>query len=66
VSRRFGASAWMGLLYPLGALVGHWILLRSWLGRRRVRWKGRSYAWDVYSDSKPTGSSGVAQGPDSG
>lgn len=66
VSRRFGAPAWMGLLYPLGALVGHWILLRSWLGRRRVQWKGRSYAWDVNSDSKAEGSSGVASGPDAG
>jgi chlorobactene glucosyltransferase len=51
VSRRFGAPAWMGLLYPVGALVGLGILLRSWLGRRRVRWKGRSYEWDVYADS---------------
>ena len=47
---RFGAPAWVGPLYPLGAVVGHWILLRSWLGRRNVQWKGRSYAWDVYSD----------------
>ena len=52
VSRRFGAPWWMGLLYPVGALVAHWILLRSWLGRRRVRWKGRSYAWDVYADAR--------------
>ena len=51
VSRRFGAPAWMGLLYPVGAAVGLWILVRSWAGRRRVRWKGRSYAWDVYSDA---------------
>ena len=50
IGRGFGAPAWVGPLYPLGALVGHWILLRSWLGRRRVTWKGRSYAWDVYSD----------------
>lgn len=47
---RFGAPAWVGPLYPLGAVVGHWILLRSWLGRSRVEWKGRSYAWDVYAD----------------
>jgi chlorobactene glucosyltransferase len=52
VSRRFGAPAWMGLLYPVGAAVAHWILIKSWLGRRRVRWKGRSYAWDVYSDAR--------------
>lgn len=54
--RKFGAPAWIGPLYPLGALVGHWILLRSWLGRNRVHWKGRSYAWDVYADAdeRPT------------
>ena len=52
VSRRFGAPWWMGLLFPVGAVVAHWILLRSWLGRRRVRWKGRSYAWDVYADAR--------------
>ena len=48
---KLGAPAWTGLLYPLGTLVGLWILLRSWLGRDRVEWKGRSYAWDVYSDT---------------
>jgi len=47
---QFGAPAWVGPLYPVGALVGHWILLKSWMGRRRVQWKGRSYAWDVYAD----------------
>lgn len=46
----FGAPTWVGLLYPLGALVGLLILLRSWAGRARVEWKGRSYAWDVYAD----------------
>ncbi len=50
--RRFGAPAWMGLLYPVGAGVGLWILLRSWLRRRTVSWKGRSYTWDVYADSR--------------
>ena len=44
---RFGAPAWMGLLYPLGAAIVQWILLRSWLGRRRVRWKGRYYDWNI-------------------
>ena len=48
---RLGAPAWVGPLYPLGAVVGHWILLRSWLGRRRVHWKGRTYTWDVYADA---------------
>jgi chlorobactene glucosyltransferase len=50
MGRQFGAPAWVGPLYPLGALVGHWILLKSWIGRGRVTWKGRSYDWDVYSD----------------
>src|SRR6185503_11538095 len=48
--RRVGAPVWVGPLYPLGALVGHWILLKSWIGRGRVRWKGRTYDWDVYQD----------------
>ena len=42
----------MGLLYPAGAVVGLWILLRSWLRRRTVSWKGRSYTWDVYADRR--------------
>lgn len=42
-TRRMGASAWYGLLYPLGALMHAFIFLRSWSGGRRVRWKGRSY-----------------------
>jgi chlorobactene glucosyltransferase len=50
VGRQLGAPAWVGPLYPVGALVGHWILLKSWLGRGRVHWKGRSYDWDVYAD----------------
>lgn len=50
IGRRFDAPAWVGPLYPLGAVVGQYIVLKSWLGRNRVRWKGRSYAWDVYSD----------------
>jgi len=66
VAHRFGAPAWMGLLYPVGALVGHWILLKSWLGRRRVRWKGRSYAWDVYADSRPEPHARGAPDPDQG
>ena len=49
---RFGAPAWVGPLYPLGSLLGLWIFARSWLGRARVEWKGRSYAWNVYSDDR--------------
>ena len=42
-TRRMGAPAAYGLLYPLGALVGTYIFLRSWIRGRRVVWKGRSY-----------------------
>ena len=48
----FGAPAWVGILYPLGSLVGLWIFARSWVGRSRVEWKGRSYAWNVHSDAE--------------
>jgi chlorobactene glucosyltransferase len=56
----FDAPWWIGPLYPLGSLIGLYILLKSWLGRGRVRWKGRSYAWDVYSDVRDDGERGVA------
>ncbi len=42
-TRRMGAPARYGLLYPLGALVHAFIYVRSWSRGRRVRWKGRSY-----------------------
>jgi len=42
-SRRMGVSAWYGLIYPLGASVGLYILVRSWVRGRNVEWKGRSY-----------------------
>jgi chlorobactene glucosyltransferase len=32
-----------GLLYPLGALVGSYIFVRSWVRGRDVEWKGRRY-----------------------
>lgn len=39
-----GIPAWYGLLYPLGASVMLYIVLRSTLrGRRHVEWKGRVY-----------------------
>jgi hypothetical protein len=40
---RMGAPFVYGLLYPLGASVGAWIVLRSWLRGRQVEWKGRQY-----------------------
>ncbi len=42
-TRRMGAPARYGLLYPLGAAIHAYIFGRSWMGGRRVRWKGRSY-----------------------
>jgi chlorobactene glucosyltransferase len=42
-TRQMGAPAAYGLLYPLGALVGAYIFVRSWTGGRRVSWKGRRY-----------------------
>lgn len=44
VYRREGAPVWYALLYPFGASVVAYIMLRSaWRGRRRVEWKGRVY-----------------------
>lgn len=42
-SVRMGTSGWYGILHPLGAAVGSYILLRSWLRGRTVEWKGRTY-----------------------
>lgn len=42
-TRRMGAPAWYGLLYPLGAAVTTYIFLRAWTRGRNVEWKGRSY-----------------------
>lgn len=42
-TRRMGAPAAYGLLYPLGALIGIHIFLLSWSRGRRIVWKGRSY-----------------------
>lgn len=41
--RRMGAPWLYGLLFPLGALVGVYIFLRSWTRGRSVEWKGRRY-----------------------
>jgi len=40
---RMGLSAAYGLLYPIGAAVGTYIFVRSWVRGRHVEWKGRSY-----------------------
>jgi chlorobactene glucosyltransferase len=48
--RRMGAPASHAPLYPLGALVGTYIFLRSWIGGRNVVWKGRSYELPPLSD----------------
>ena len=42
-TRQMGAPAAYGLLYPLGAAVGAYIFMRSWVRGRRVEWKGRRY-----------------------
>jgi chlorobactene glucosyltransferase len=44
ISYSMRIPAWYGLLYPLGAMVGLYIGLRStWRGARRVEWRGRVY-----------------------
>jgi len=43
-TRQMGGPAKYGLLYPLGALVGAYIFVRSWTRGRHVAWKGRRYA----------------------
>jgi chlorobactene glucosyltransferase len=40
---RMRAPFWYGLLYPLGAVVGMYIFIRSWIRGRKVVWKGRTY-----------------------
>ena len=42
-SKRMGAPARYGLVYPLGAAVATYILVRSWRRGRNVEWKGRRY-----------------------
>jgi chlorobactene glucosyltransferase len=44
VSIRRQIPYWYGLLYPLGAAMSLYIVLRStWRGARKVEWKGRTY-----------------------
>jgi chlorobactene glucosyltransferase len=45
-THRMGAPARYGLLYPLGAAVGLFILFRAWIRGHRVEWKGRAYVLD--------------------
>jgi len=47
---RMGAPPAYGLLYPLGAAVSMWIVLRSWARGRSVAWKGRTYILRDLSD----------------
>ena len=42
-SRRMRVSGWYGVLYPLAAVVGSRIFLRSWVRGSKVEWKGRAY-----------------------
>lgn len=44
VYRRFEVSPRYGLLYPVAAAIGVFIVVRSWLrGAGRIEWKGRRY-----------------------
>ncbi|HWN18688.1 MAG TPA: glycosyltransferase family 2 protein [Gemmatimonadales bacterium] len=44
ISHGMQIPAWYGLVYPLGALMALYIILRSiWRGGRRVEWRGRVY-----------------------
>ena len=45
-SLRAGINPLNGLFYPAGASVTVFILLRSWIRGRRVKWKGREYDAD--------------------
>ena len=40
---RLHAPSWYGLLYPLGAVVGAYIFVRSWARGSHIEWKGREY-----------------------
>lgn len=42
-SKRMRVAGWYGLLYPVAAVVGSWIFLRSWMRGSNVEWKGRAY-----------------------
>jgi chlorobactene glucosyltransferase len=45
-NHRMGGLVWYAPLYPLGAMVGLYILFRAWIRGRRVEWKGREYVLD--------------------
>lgn len=48
--RRMGVAPWYGFLYPLAAMVGSWIFLRSWMRGSHVEWKGRAYSLPPVSE----------------
>ncbi|HSM60775.1 MAG TPA: glycosyltransferase, partial [Longimicrobiales bacterium] len=50
-TRRMGAPARYGLLYPLGAAVAVYIVLRAWRRGRNVEWKGRTYVLEHASEA---------------
>ncbi len=49
-TRQMGAPAAYGLLYPVGATLGAYIFIRSWVRGRHVEWKGRRYTLPDPSD----------------
>jgi chlorobactene glucosyltransferase len=54
VSAGMRIPVWYGLLYPLGAALSLFIILRStWRGARKVEWKGRVYRTAVSSRPPP-------------
>jgi hypothetical protein len=49
ITGQLGAPARYGLLYPAGAAVAWYVVLRSLLRGARVEWKGREYEVDAPS-----------------
>ncbi|MFC1660061.1 glycosyltransferase [Gemmatimonadota bacterium] len=56
-SFRFRVNPAFGLLFPLGAAVESYILVKSWIRGRRVEWKGRVYELedDSGEGARPSG-----------
>jgi len=47
-----------GLLFPLGAVIGGYIFLKSWWRGTRIQWKGRSYEMPQQARTRPPAGSG--------
>jgi len=56
-----------GVLYPLGALLGLYIFVKSWWKGTRIRWKGRDYEMPQEARTvPPTNPPSPGQGPGDG